>query len=267
MSIIAGRIVSFAAAGSLALAGVAVAAPSGQYGGPTSQKLGGSALRITVTVAGGALTNVSVDALVEQGGAACSLTGAGGSSFDFSRGTVRIDRQGKFDGELKEPNSESVKISGRFTGHTAAGSFEIEAPAVGQGAATCSSGRVTFTANAAGGQASNAKYSGTVGPGYPINFRVSASGDAVEDLAVGIEATCQPGAGSIAPVYDFKTLRITSGTFSGSVFAQHGSTVSDTVRISGTFFGRIAVGEVSDLSHITSLPDCTDSEPFTATAT
>ncbi|MGO9975100.1 MAG: hypothetical protein ACLP01_20320 [Solirubrobacteraceae bacterium] len=266
MSIIAGRIVAFAAAGLLALAGVAVAAPSGQYGGPTSQKVGGSPLRITLTVAGGALAKVSVDAVVEQGGAACSLNGAGGSTFDFSRGTVRIDRQGKFDGTLKDPNNESVTISGRFKGHTAAGSFEIETPSVGQGTATCSSGRVTFTANAAGGQAKNAKYSGTVGPGYPINFRVSANDNAVEDLAVAIEATCQPGAGSIAPVYDFKTLRITSGTFSGSVFAQHGSTVSDLVRISGTFFGRVAVGAVTDLSHITSLPDCTNSEPFTATA-
>ncbi len=266
MSIIAGRIVALAAAGLLAAAGVAVAAPSGQFGGPTSQKVGGSALRITLTVDGGALANVSVDAVVEQGGAACSLSGADGSSFDISRGTVRIDRQGKFDGELKDANSESVKISGRFTGRVAAGSFEIEARAVGQGTATCSSGRVTFTASAAGGQAKNAKYSGTVGPGYPLNFRVSANGNAVEDLAVGIEATCQPGAASIAPVYDFKTLSITSGTFSGSVFAQHGSTVSDLVRIRGTFFGRIAVGEVTDLSHITSLPDCTNSEPFTATA-
>jgi hypothetical protein len=51
------------------------------------------------------------------------------------------------------------------------------------------------------------------------------------------------------------------------VFAQHGSTVSDSIRVSGTFFGRTAVGEVTDLSHIKSLPDCTDSEPFTATAT
>ncbi len=229
--------------------------------------MGGSALRITATVGGGALANVSVDALVEQGGTACSLTGTAGSSFDFSKGTVPIDRQGKFDGKLKDPISHSMKISGRFTGHTAAGPFEIAAPAAGQGTSTCSSGRVTFTANLAGGQAKNAKYSGTVGPGYPINFRVSANGNAVEDLAVAIEATCQPGAGNVAPVYDFKTLRIISGTFSGNVFAQHGSTVSDSVRITGTFFGRIAVGEVTDLSHITSLPDCTNSEPFTATAT
>jgi hypothetical protein len=112
----------------------------------------------------------------------------------------------------------------------------------------------------------NSKYSGTVGPGYPISFRVSANGDEVDDLAVGIEATCQPGAGDVAPVYDFKSLRISSGTFSGSVFAQNGSTVSNLVRITGTFFGRTAVGEVTDQSHITSLPDCTNSESFTATA-
>ena len=112
----------------------------------------------------------------------------------------------------------------------------------------------------------NSKYSGTVRPGYPISFRVSANGDELDGLAVGIEATCQPGAGDIAPVYDFKALRITSGTFSGSVFAEHGPTVSDLVRINGTFFGRTAVGQVTDLSHIKSLPDCTDSEPFTATA-
>ena len=123
MFVIAGRIVALAAAGLLALAGVAVAAPSGQYGGPTSQKVGGSPLRIAVTVTRGALANVSVDAVLEQGGAACSLTGADGSSYDFSRGAVRIDRQGKFAGTLKDPDRDSMKISGRFTGHAAAGSI------------------------------------------------------------------------------------------------------------------------------------------------
>jgi hypothetical protein len=266
MSIITGRTVALTAAGLFALVGASVVARSGEYGGPTSQKVGGNALRISLTVAGGALANVNVDAVVDHGGAACSLTGEGGSSFDFNKGSVPIDQQGNFDGQLKDPNNESMKISGRFTGHMADGSFEIAASAEGQQTVTCSSGSVTFTANAAGGQADNTKYSGTVGPGYPIDFRISANGNEIDDLAVGIEATCQPGAGSIAPVYHFKTLRITSGTFSGSVFAQHGSTVSDLVRISGTFFGRTAVGEVTDLSHIKSLPDCTDSEPFTATA-
>ena len=267
MSINAGRITALTAAGLLAFAGAAVVAAPGEYGGPTSQKVGGSALRIALSVAGGALADVSVDAVVDHGGAACSLAGESGSSFDFDRGTVKIDQHGKFDGQFKDPNSGSVKISGRFTGHTAAGSFEIAERAPGQTTVTCSSGRVTFTADAAGDQVENTKYSGTVGPGYPINFRVSANGNELDDLAVAIEATCQPGAGSVAPVYDFKTLKITSGTFSGSVFAQHGPTVSDLVRISGTFFGRTAVGEVTDLSHIKSLPDCTNSEPFTATAT
>lgn len=266
MFMIAGKTAALAAVGLLVLAGAAVAAPSGVYGGQTSQKVGNSPFRITLTVAGGALDDVSVDALVDHGGAACLLAGEEGNSFDFSTGSVPIDQHGKFDGQLKDPSGEPLAITGRFTGRSAAGSFEITAPAVGQGTTTCSSGRVTFTAVAAGGQAANTKYSGTVGPGYPISFRVSATGKEVEDLTVAIEATCQPGAGDIAPVYDFKTLNITSGRFSGSVFAQRGSTVSDLVRISGTFFGRTAVGEVADLSHIKSLPDCTTSEPFTATA-
>jgi hypothetical protein len=265
MSIIAGRTVALALAGLLTLAGVEGAAPSGEYGGPTSQKVGGSALWITLTVADGALAKVNVDAIVDQGGSTCSLT-EDASSFDFGNGSVRVDHQGNFTGTLKDPSSDSVKISGRFTGHIAAGSFEITARGVGQTTTPCHTRSVTFTASAAGGQAKNTRYSGTVGPGYPISFRVSTDGNELDDLAVGIEATCQPGAGDIAPVYDFKALRITSGSFSGSVFAQHGPTVSDSVRVSGTFFGRTAVGQVTDLSHIKSLPDCTESEPFTATA-
>jgi hypothetical protein len=265
MSIIAGRTVALAVAGLLTLAGAEGAAPSGEYGGPTSQKVGGSALWITLTVADGALAKVNVDAIVDHGGTTCSLT-EDASSFDFSNGSVRVDQQGNFDGALKDPNRDSVKISGRFTGHIAAGSFDVTATGIGQTTTACSTGRVTFTASAAGGQVKNARYSGSVGPGYPISFRVSTDGNELDDVAVGIEATCQPGAGAVAPVYDFKALRITAGTFSGSIFAQHGPTVSDSVRISGTFFGRTAVGQVTDLAHIKSLPDCTDSEPFTATA-
>lgn len=265
MSIISGRTIALAVAGLLTLAGVEGAAPSGEYGGQTSQKVGNSDLWITLTVADGALAKVNVDAIVDHGGPTCSLT-EDASSFDFSNGSVRVDHQANFDGTLKDPNRDSMKISGRFTGHIASGSFEIGAPEVGQTTTTCSTGRVTFTASAAGGQAKNTRYSGTVGPGYPISFRVSTNGNELDDLAVGIEATCQPGAGDIAPVYDFNSLRITSGSFSGSVFAQHGSTVSDLVRVSGTFFGRTAVGQVTDLSHIKSLPDCTESEPFTATS-
>jgi hypothetical protein len=266
MSKITAKAIVLTVAGLLALAGTAVATTSGRYGGPTSQKVGDSALWITLAVTDGRLANVSVDAVVDHGGAACSL-GGDASSFDFSTGTVPIHEHGEFDGQLKDPAGDTMKISGRVSGRTADGSFEIAAGAVGQQTTACSSGKVTFTANEAGGQVANTKYSGTVGPGYPISFRVAASGNEVDDLAVSIEATCQPGAGDVAPVYDFKSLTISSGTFSGSVFAQRGSTVSDLVRISGTFFGRTAVGEVTDLSHIKSLPDCTNSEPFTATAT
>jgi hypothetical protein len=266
VAIISTRAVALTAAGLLALATPTAAAPSGRYGGSTSQKEGGSALLITLTVADGALTDVNVDAIVEQGGSSCLLNGDGGISFDFRTGRVPIARQGKFDGQLTAPGGESIKISGHVTSHTADGSFDITEPALGQGATACSSGNVTFTTIAAGGQEKNSKYSGTVGPGYPITFRISADGNAVDDLEVGIEATCQPGAGDVAPVYDFKTLRITSGSFSGRVFEQQGSNESNLIGISGTFFGRTAVGEVTDLAHIKSLPNCTMTEPFTATA-
>ncbi len=268
---IAGKIFGLVASGLLALAGVADAAsadaaPSGVYGGPTSQKVPGSTMWITVTVADGSLDDVRVDAVVDHGATTCSI-GSQSQGFDFDKGTVRIEAEGKFGGTLKDPDGDSLKISGRVTDHTAVGSFEIEARSPGAATTLCSSGTITFVASAAGGQVKNASYSGAVGPGYPISFRISASGNMVDDLRVAIEATCQPGAGSVAPVYDFTSLRITSGTFSGGVSAADGSTVSNSVHISGTFFGRIVVGEVSDLAHIKSLPDCTDTEPFTAKTT
>jgi hypothetical protein len=265
MSFIVRGTVALAVAGLLTLTGAEGVAPAGEYGGPTSQKVDGSALWITLTVVDGALAKVDVGAIVDHGGPTCSLT-EDSSSFDFGNGSVRVDHQGNFAGTLKDPSSDSVKIGGRFTGNMAAGWFEITARGVGQTTTACNTGSVTFRASAAGGQAKDTRYSGTVGPGYPISFRVSTDGNELDDLAVGIEATCQPGAGDIAPVYDFGALRITSGSFSGSVFAQHGPTVSDLVRISGSFFGHTAVGLVTDLSHIKSLPDCTESEPFTATA-
>ena len=263
---IAARIFALVAAGSIALAGVAGAAPSvrsGLYGGPTHPKVIGSENWITVTVAGGALTDVRVDAVVDHGASTCSINSQS-TSFDFSKATVRIEPHGNFGGKLEDAEGDSLKISGRVTEQTAAGSFEIEARAPGAPTPACSSARITFVASAAGGQVKNAGYSGTVGPGYPISLRVSASGDVVDDLSVAIEATCQPGAGSVAPVYHFNSLRITSGSFAGEVSVGDGS-VSNSVRISGTFFGGVAVGLVSDLAHIKSLPDCTESEPFTAT--
>lgn len=269
---IAGKIFELAAPAVLALAGVAGVTPpalsalsagSGQYGGPTSPKVLGSENWITLTVAGGALSDVRVDAVVDHGAATCSINSQT-TSYDFSKGTLRIEPQGTFGGTLTDPGGDSLKISGRFTDHAAVGSFEIEAHADGGTTPSCSSATITFVASAAGGQVKDARYSGTVGPGYSISLRVSASGNTVDDLTVAIEATCQPGAGSVAPAYDFRSLRITSGAFSGYVSAGD-ATVSNSIHISGTFFGRVAVGEVSDLAHIKSLPDCTMSEMFTAT--
>ena len=89
---VTGRIVAFAAAGLLSMTGAAVAAPAAQYGGPTSQRFGSSALRITISVRGEALVGVlSVDAEVKQGGAACSVGNGGENAFDFNKGSVRID--------------------------------------------------------------------------------------------------------------------------------------------------------------------------------
>jgi hypothetical protein len=125
---------------------------------------------------------------------------------------------------------------------------------------------VTFHAELGGGQAKHTKYSGTIGPGYPITFRVSANGNAVDNLVLNFEETCQPGAGNTAPTFHFGTLPIRSGQFSGSAVNHYGSTVSDSLRITGTFFGRTVVGQVTDLAHIKSLPNCTETSPFTATA-
>lgn len=263
---ITGKILATAAAGLFASVGLASAAStSGQFGGPTSQKVGGSALRIDLNITDGAVAVVSVAAIADHGGSACSVQANEGTSFEFDKGTLRLNGPGTFQGTLKDANGQSVTINGRVTSAAATGSFEIKALGLGQSTPSCTSGKVTFNAIAAGQQANNAKYSGSVGPGYPISFRVSANGSAVEDLSVAVEATCQPGAGDVAPTYNVKTLAISSGTFSGSAF-EGDSNTSNSIRITGTFFGRTVVGEVTDLAHIKSLPDCTQAEPFTAKA-
>ena len=123
-------------------------------------------------------------------------------------------------------------------------------------------------ASAAGakGPVKGAKYAGLIGPGYPLSFRISANGQNVDDLVVSFEETCSPGAGSVAPKFHFNTLTITHGNFSGSSTDHFGKTVSDALKINGTFEGRKATGTVTDKSHIKSLPNCSQTEPFTATA-
>jgi hypothetical protein len=124
------------------------------------------------------------------------------------------------------------------------------------------------TASAAGskGPVKGAKYSGLVGPGYKMSFRVSANGQDVDHLVVAFEETCSPGAGSVAPKFHFDTLQIKHDKFSGSSTDHFGKTVSDALRIKGTFDARKATGTVTDKAHIKSLPNCSQTEPFTAMA-
>jgi hypothetical protein len=267
-AIIARRLVPGAVviAGPLTLIAVAFAAQSSQYGGTTSQKVGGSPLRITLAVGRGAVSNVQLTALVTNGIAICSVD-SGGTSFVFSRGKAKIDRHEKFDGKLTDGRGDSMTIKGLVKATGITGSFIIDSTGGAQGTDTCNSGNVTFSARAGGGQVDHAKYSGVIGPGYPIDFRVSADGKAVDGLVLHYDVTTCGGApGNTAPTYDFTTLEIKSASFTGTSTDHFGPGDSVSLRISGTFFGGVATGQVSATQHITSLPTCTESEDFTAKA-
>jgi hypothetical protein len=112
----------------------------------------------------------------------------------------------------------------------------------------------------------DAKYAGETGPGYPMHFDVIDNGGRVSKLVVAFEATCDPGAGSVAPDFDFGSLTIHDGSFSGATNRTFGPTVSDSVRIDGKYKDDRFTGDVTDTQRITSLPTCTQSEPFSAKA-
>jgi hypothetical protein len=124
----------------------------------------------------------------------------------------------------------------------------------------------TASAAPSTGPVKGAKYSGLVGPGYKMSFRVSANGQAVDHLVVAFEETCSPGAGSVAPKFHFDTLQVKHHKFSGSSTDHFGKNESDVLGIKGTFDGRKATGAVTDKSHIKSLPNCSQTEGFTAKA-
>ncbi len=247
------------------LVGVALAAEAGQYGGTTSQKSGGAALRISLVVGHGAVSNIQLQAFVNTGGGACAVN-VSSTSFAFTKGKLKISGQGKFGGKLKDATGGSVTISGRFRGSKVSGSFTVKSIGGASGSRACSSGSVKYSAQLAGGQAGGATYSGTSGPGYPLHFRVSANGESVDGLVVSYLETCTPGAGNTAPQFHFGTLAIRAGRFSGSAVDHFGSTVTETLRINGSFFGRTATGTVSDTAVIASLQPCTQTSPFTAKA-
>jgi hypothetical protein len=117
-----------------------------------------------------------------------------------------------------------------------------------------------------GGTVKDGRYTGLVGPGFPISFRVTAHGTSVSDLVVGFEESCNGASAETAPLFHFAQLEIKGGKFAGSSIDRFGSTASDSLRISGTFRGAEATGKLTDTSKIKSLPTCTESEPFTARA-
>ncbi len=117
-----------------------------------------------------------------------------------------------------------------------------------------------------GGPVKNGRYAGEVGPGWPISFRVSADGTKVEQLVAAFDAGCNGGAPTVAPKFHFGSLEIRDGRFSGRTSDSFGTKVSDVLHISGTFAGHTVTGKISDTSNIASLPSCTETSPFTATA-
>lgn len=114
------------------------------------------------------------------------------------------------------------------------------------------------------GPVKGAKYTGSVGPGYPISFRVSPNGTSVDSLAAGSEPECVPGP-TIAPVYHFPTMTIKGDSFSGKT-SQAQSKQSMELEITGHFSGKTATGKIVEKLKIKSLNSCTNSQVFTATA-
>lgn len=114
------------------------------------------------------------------------------------------------------------------------------------------------------GPKAGAEYTGSIGPGYPIHFKVSRSGTTIDALSVHFEATCLPGAGSVAPAFPFNTLPIKHGAFAGDSSITTPGGTSMSVRLEGSFDGTKATGKVIGRASIKSLGSCTQTEPFTA---
>jgi hypothetical protein len=99
-------------------------------------------------------------------------------------------------------------------------------------AVACAAAAAPAVAIADSGPKAGAEYSGSIGPGYPIHFKVSRDGKTIHALSVDFEATCLPGAGSVAPAFPFNTLTIKHGAFAGdSSLTTPGSSMS--IRLEG----------------------------------
>jgi hypothetical protein len=138
------RIGALAIAGTLALAGVAWAAAAGTYSGKTSQPKG----TISLKVSGGKIVHVSF-ADGTGHGSGCSSFGAAQPQFPVNfKSHITITKHGTFSTTASPRSEEVFKLTGRFSGKKATGSFTDSIP-IGQETGhgiTCSSGKVTFTA-------------------------------------------------------------------------------------------------------------------------
>jgi hypothetical protein len=117
---------------------------------------------------------------------------------------------------------------------------------------------------ASSGPVRGATYTGSVGPGYPLSFHVSANGRSVESLSAGSESTCLPGP-PVAPVYHFPTMSIRDGSFSGRTSESQGKQ-HDVLKISGHFTGKTVSGTLVERISLPSITDCTTTLDLTATA-
>ena len=231
---------------------------SSSFNGPTEQEQGGKTFRISMDVSASEISDVSLSALTLSGPAICKAT-VGVTGFDFTKGTVAIVG-GQFSGVLEDGRGDAVTITGHVTSKSVKGSFVVKATGGVEGSSICNSGTVTFDAGAPVRPSPNAQYTGTSGAGFPMSFDVSSNSGDVKKLVVAFEETCNADGPNAAPKFLFKTLPITEDSFSGTVH-----TPADTLSISGTFNGNTASGDVVDVSHIKSLPSCTESSTFLAT--
>jgi hypothetical protein len=236
-----------------------------QFAGTTSQATATSSFHITMNVHATSVSNLEFGALVLKGPSGCTLNSQDGSSFAFTTGTLAIANH-RIAGKLKDGLGDTVVVHGHVSRASVTGTFIVFAAGNVAGTGLCNSGVVTFVTQSGSAPPGDTAYSGTIGPGYLITFDVSPHATTVDDLVVAFDETCNGSPSVVAPTFRFKTLVITSGEFTGTTSETFGPTVSDTVRIDGTFSGGVAAGQVSDTSRITSLPTCTQASPFVATA-
>jgi len=236
-----------------------------QFGGQTSQATVLHAFRITMNVSATSVSDLEVGAQVLKGPSACTLNSQDGSSFDFTVGSLAIANH-RIAGTLNDGLGDSVVVHGHVSRSSVTGTFIIFAARVPGNSQPCTSGAVRFDAQAGSTTPGGTAYSGTVGSGYLISFDVTPHGTMVDDLVVAFDETCNGTPSDVAPTFRFKSLAITSGEFTGTTIETFGPTVSDTVRIDGTFSGGVAAGQVSDTSRVSGFPTCTQRSPFVATA-